>query len=388
MKLKLGDKIKELRLRDGRTQEALAAALGVTGQAVSRWESSGSYPDMELIPALANFFKISIDELFGYSNDREAKINDIIAKVDAYGIKARSDDGWVDECLSILRMGLAEFPKNERLMITLADTLSEAGWRRHKEWLYYDEEGYLQHDDDTHQKNEFWMEAVKLCETLAETAADHEIVNRAIGILILLYRNFGEYEKAVSFAKRMPKMSRCRELMLCAAVDGKDEARYIGEALLAMAGKFAEQMIYGLITYKHHYESDMPIHKIKGTIAIFDLLCDDGNYGNCNENLIKLYLYLSRVEWERGYHDDAFVSLDKALEHALALEALLDKKEHFYTAPLVKFVKTLSGSPADIAKTLPDDWPFWYMPDSSQAAKGIKADPRWEAWVRRTQGNH
>ena len=66
MKLTLGEKIKELRKRDGRKQEDLANALGITNQAVSRWEKDGSYPDMEMIPAIANYFGISIDELFGY----------------------------------------------------------------------------------------------------------------------------------------------------------------------------------------------------------------------------------------------------------------------------------------------------------------------------------
>lgn len=65
MQLKLGEKIRELRRREGRTQEALANALGVTSQAVSRWEAGGSYPDMEIVPALANYFGVTIDELFG-----------------------------------------------------------------------------------------------------------------------------------------------------------------------------------------------------------------------------------------------------------------------------------------------------------------------------------
>ena len=71
MKLTLGQKIKELRKRDGRKQEDLAGALGVTNQAISRCEKDGSYPDMEMIPAIANYFGITIDELFGYENDRE-----------------------------------------------------------------------------------------------------------------------------------------------------------------------------------------------------------------------------------------------------------------------------------------------------------------------------
>ena len=87
MKLTLGEKIKELRKRDGRKQEDLANALGITNQAVSRWEKDGSYPDMEMIPAIANYFGISIDELFGYENDREKKITAIIQKVNEYDIK-------------------------------------------------------------------------------------------------------------------------------------------------------------------------------------------------------------------------------------------------------------------------------------------------------------
>lgn len=385
MQLKLGDKIRELRRKEGRTQEALADALGVTNQAVSRWEAGGSYPDMEIVPSLANFFGVTIDELFGYECERDKKVEAIIAKIDSYGIKARGDDKWVDECVSILREGLAEFPQNEKLMITLADTLSEAGWRCHKEWLYYDDEGYIIHNYGIHKKNVYWTESVKLCETLVGTTRDNAILTKAIHILVLLYRNFGENEKAISYASRMPKLKDCRELMLCAAADGKAETKYISEALLNMANEFAEQLVYGLVANKHHYESDMPIHKIKGAIAIFDLLCDDGNYGDCNGELIKLYLYLSRLEWERGYHDDAFISLDKALEHARALEAMLDGNEHSFTAPLLKFVKSQSGSPEKIAKSLPNDWPFWCNPDYSQVEKEIKADPRWEAWVKKTQ---
>ena len=60
MNLKLGVKIKELRKRDNITQEQLAEALGVTNQAVSKWESENGYPDIEYISPIAQFFNISI----------------------------------------------------------------------------------------------------------------------------------------------------------------------------------------------------------------------------------------------------------------------------------------------------------------------------------------
>lgn len=82
MKIMLGDKIRELRKRDGRTQDDLSTALGITNQAVSRWEACKAYPDIEMIPAIANYFHVSIDELFGYSNDRESRLASYIDKAD------------------------------------------------------------------------------------------------------------------------------------------------------------------------------------------------------------------------------------------------------------------------------------------------------------------
>ena len=116
---------------------------------------------------------------------------------------------------------------------------------------------------------------------------------------------------------------------------------------------------------------------------------DDGNYGLYNDMLIKLRLWLSRLQWERGYHNEAFISLDKALYHARELERIIRKSEHKYTAPLVSFVAdTLKPVPegcGDVARLLPDDWPFWCNPDYKQVEKEIKADPRWKAWVKKTQ---
>ena len=385
MQLDLGQKIRELRRRDGRTQEALAEAIGVTSQAVSRWEANGGYPDMEMIPSIANYFGVTIDELFGYHNDRESKIDMIINKIKSFGIQSRGDDEWVDECLAILREGLAEFPQNERLLLTLADTLSEAGWRRHKEWLYYDDEGFIQHNYDVHKRNEYWAESIKLCEYLINNATDNSTVTRAIHILVLLYRNIGENDKAIAYAQKMPELKNCREILLSAASDGKEEAKYIGDFLLKTASQFAQQLVYGLITNKHHFESDMPIEKIKGAIALFYLICDDGNMGRYHGDLIELYLYLSRVQWERGYHDDAFASLNESLKHARALEAVCDGKDYCFTAPLVSYVKHETRLSGSIAKTLPTDWPMWCNPDYSQVEKEIKADPRWDEWVAKTQ---
>ena len=60
--MKMGEMIRTLRRKTGKTQETLAEALGMSTQAVSRWESGGGYPDVEMIPRIANYFHVSIDE--------------------------------------------------------------------------------------------------------------------------------------------------------------------------------------------------------------------------------------------------------------------------------------------------------------------------------------
>lgn len=385
MQLDLGRKIRELRHRDGRTQEALAESVGVTPQAVSRWEANGCYPDMEMIPAIANYFGITIDELFGYDNDRESRIAEIIRKIEGFSIPSRSDDGWVDECLTILREGIAEFPQNERLLIALADTLTEAGWRRYKEEVYYDSEGFLCGKTERHSNNEFWAEAIKICERLLQDAKDSETVTKATRILVLLYRNTGETEKAIACAETMPEMKNCREIMLSFATDGRERAKKIGDLLLLTAREFSHQLVYALLADKTHFESDLPIEKIKGAIALYNLICDDGNFGNRHGDLVELYLFLSCVQWMRGYHDESFVSLNKSLEHAKALETVCDGSERTFTAPLLSLVSFRKERSEGITKNLPDDWPWWSCPVFSQAEREIKSDPRWAEWVKKTR---
>lgn len=65
MKLTIGENIRKFRKKNDMTQEALADRLGVTYQSISRWENGTTYPDLELIPAIAEVFAVTVDELLG-----------------------------------------------------------------------------------------------------------------------------------------------------------------------------------------------------------------------------------------------------------------------------------------------------------------------------------
>ena len=61
----IGENIAALRKKKNMTQEALAAEIGVSAQAVSKWENGTNLPDIQLLPVLADVFGVSIDALYG-----------------------------------------------------------------------------------------------------------------------------------------------------------------------------------------------------------------------------------------------------------------------------------------------------------------------------------
>lgn len=71
MNYNIGVKIKQLRLGASMTQEQLASRLGVSPQAVSKWESGTNMPDIQILPELSVIFGVSIDSLFDLTDQRK-----------------------------------------------------------------------------------------------------------------------------------------------------------------------------------------------------------------------------------------------------------------------------------------------------------------------------
>ncbi len=78
--MELGKKIRQLRFKASLTQEQLAESVGVSAQAVSKWENSVAMPDIALLPALAEIFGVSIDDLFDLT--AEQRLNRIENRMD------------------------------------------------------------------------------------------------------------------------------------------------------------------------------------------------------------------------------------------------------------------------------------------------------------------
>jgi len=81
------------RREKGITQDELASHIGVSKQSVSKWENGNSYPDILLLPQLASFFNISLDELMGYKPQMaDADIKKLCAELSGEFVTKPFDD--------------------------------------------------------------------------------------------------------------------------------------------------------------------------------------------------------------------------------------------------------------------------------------------------------
>jgi len=384
MELKLGDKIRELRKRDGRTQENLADALGVTCQAVSRWEQNATFPDMTLIPSIANYFGISIDQLFGYENDRERRIKAIIEETRYLSREDNGVDVNIDKRLSLLRNALIEFPANEELLCELGYTLVDTGYIRVGQTSVIEDDHYVA-EAERHQNNPYWNEAIPIFEKLIGETRDERIRTRSSRWLIDLYCNMGENDRAMAIAKRMPEMEYCREFLMARSAKGKEEEKLRGKNVILLAQELQYAVVGALQTKTANFEGDLPVKKIQAMIDLYHAIYSDGNMGTGHGTLIQLYLYMSEFQWRCGMRDEAFESLYTALEHARKLEEIEKNGGCRYTDPLLTEVvyETEPEEDPGIARLLPEDWPFWFVPKCSDVKAEISVDPRWEQWVEK-----
>lgn len=388
MQLDLGNNIRQLRRRDKKTQEALAEALGVTSQAVSRWESGGSYPDMNLIPSIANYFGVSIDELFGYTNDRTKRIDELVAQI--YDM-IRQNNGVNNnsECIAVARNALIEFPGNEKLMVALASVLYKAGGIRYGECHLIDEDGYGIYDTEKHKTYEEWREAIPLYEKALEMLPNGVLRNRALMELSQLYLNMGDHEKAMALAESAPDMWNSREFLRAYACDGKAYVKAHSETLLETVRACAVFIVNITTADQRHLSAHEKAGCIASAIHLFETICPDGNYGCHHGYIASLEMLHSLYLWLDGQKDAAFAALNRAGENGLKCIQVCENGMAHYSAPLVRLAEEKPGCSAEEARqdyrTMAEDWPWWTVPEVEQVKADIQADPRWDAWVASTQ---
>ncbi len=102
MNIEIANKLQQMRKKNNLSQEELAAKMGVTRQAVSKWERAESAPDMENLILLAKLYGVTIDELLNTGASPETVSAGISLKKDDYGytddpVREKRPDNYTEE---------------------------------------------------------------------------------------------------------------------------------------------------------------------------------------------------------------------------------------------------------------------------------------------------
>ena len=120
--MNIGSIIKELRQKKKMSQEELAEYLGVSAQAVSRWETSVSYPDITLLPLIANVFNVTVDYLLGTDKFKNDKLIEEVKK-EYHKYQCKGDNVGAHKYMKQI---YEKYPNVENLQLMYADSCSAA----------------------------------------------------------------------------------------------------------------------------------------------------------------------------------------------------------------------------------------------------------------------
>jgi len=180
--LYLSENLKKYRMQKGLTQEELAAYLNITPQSVSKWERAESYPDITLLPALANIFETSIDLLVGMDTIR--------AEQTRYAIHQKANEyqrrGELDAAEKVYREALLIYPNKPGMLLGLAGTLALKG--------------------NT-------AEAIELTERGLPISVNEKQKATMRAALCFLYLKAGDADKANRLASQLPHTRESREVI-------------------------------------------------------------------------------------------------------------------------------------------------------------------------------
>lgn len=238
--MNIGNKIRELRKQRGITQEQLAESIGISFQAVSKWENNIALPDITLVPVLASYFGVSMDELFDFNlKEIEHAVRIITEK--AYQYRESNPA----ESRRILEEGLKKYPENDILLNNLLYILD-----------------YSVKPDET----------IAIASKLIEKTNQNDVKYDALRFLAYAYKAKGDLESAEAAIVQIPEIYFTKLTEKAYLLSGKakfeaaEKQKWISfENLLQMMWKLAEY-------YEENGKIDKAIAETKKALNLISII--------------------------------------------------------------------------------------------------------------------
>ncbi len=204
----IGNKIKTLRKAKKLTQEQLAEYLNLSPQAVSKWETGASCPDVDTLPKLAVFFGTTVDELLDFDRRR---IDEEVDALVTESVPLRTDPPKAE---AFYRRALERYPNNEVLLNCLLMVIPD----------------------------ERSAEKLAIGEKLLDCTADDEIRIDVLRLLALTCRAVGEQAMAEHYLAQMPELYFLKNEVAACILNGEARRKQIEDAECVCLGILLEML--------------------------------------------------------------------------------------------------------------------------------------------------
>ena len=300
MEIKFAETMKKLRKDRGNTQEELAEHLGISVQAVSKWERGDGMPDIALLPRIASFYDTTVDFLLGCDSVRKQE------DIAVFKEKAQVliNQGKRRERLELCRAYQKKYPNDENVMFELMHDLFSL--------------------DSIGNGDEIITIANRLL-----NSNNTEYHFGAVQMLAFTNSKLGNYDIAVKYARSIP----ANRDILRSVLNGEELVEHckwyfwkVCDDMYATENRLTQ-------CAEANYTAEER-HKIRKAIYdIFNIIFSDGDFGFWDERLARICRDMARSSAESGKNDRAISELEEMCKH---LEKFKDFKSIDHTSTLVK----------------------------------------------------
>ncbi len=216
----LGENIRSLRMANGITQEQFGYELGVSAQAVSRWENGATYPDITMLPMIADFFDVTLDELMGRGREIDISERESFFK----NMREMCHRGEIADVLEAYDKILHKHPNDAYLL-------------HGKAWVLYPQ--FKKSRDISVAK-----EIISLCNKI-NCSNKPDMQCGANALLVRVYARIGQLEEARKLANALPSFEVGRELLIWECLQGaekKEHCQYLIERFEGIIARYKKRL--------------------------------------------------------------------------------------------------------------------------------------------------
>lgn len=310
MEINLKDTLRALRQKKNVTQEALANHLGITQQSVGKWERGEGFPDITLLPRIALYFDVTVDDLLDIGKAR------IEEKIQAYMDEGRHllRENANEENLALWEKAYDEFPNDCRvmncLMLAIAFTVHHP------------------------RSKEDAKRIISLGERILQESTNTVFRENAIILLCNVYNDIGDEENALRYANMGGSLRATREFMRAKILKGKigiETCQSCLADLIFHASQAAEKM-----AEKETVSPEEKIVAYQFGIDLFKLLFPDGNMGLYAANPSRYARFMAQTCAELGDAERTLEALAESAKYAVIASTAQCTQ---LTAPMVNHLK-------------------------------------------------